>query len=402
MVCAQCHSLRDTVASGFRAGEDYYDYFVPKLEYTPRKEQDPVYWADGRPRRFSNDAIGLWQSQCFLKGGATCTNCHDAHLPNVDRHPELASTNNRLCTTCHQEIGAATTQHTRHLESSAGSSCVECHMPRVVLSIKAKIRDHTMSLPAPENTVAFGIPNACTECHTKESAAWAADTLAKWWPNGRRARVVERAKTFTHARSAKPEALPGLLAMARDTGQGPLTQANALGYLRGYADQRARAALVEALGSDAPILRMVAASSLRGPAVQEALVGALADPTRSVRLSALVSLVNGGVRPTAPVDRASFFKASIEFAEQARLHEDDEVTQTDLGLVHLLNGDLQRASEALTISRALDPAQVRPVFLLGLVRLAQQRPAEAKKLFEQVPASDSLYAAAQRQLKTIR
>ena len=76
MVCAQCHSLRDAVAPGFRAGEDYYDYFVPKLEYTPRKEQDPVYWADGRPRRFSNDAIGLWQSRCFLKGGA-----HVRHVP---------------------------------------------------------------------------------------------------------------------------------------------------------------------------------------------------------------------------------------------------------------------------------------------------------------------------------
>ena len=68
-VCAQCHSLRDAVAPGFRAGSDYYDYFVPKLEYTPRKEQDPVYWADGRPRRFSNDAIGLWQSRCFVQGG---------------------------------------------------------------------------------------------------------------------------------------------------------------------------------------------------------------------------------------------------------------------------------------------------------------------------------------------
>ena len=36
----------------------------------------PVYWADGRPRRFSNDAIGLWQSRCFLKGGA-----HVRHVP---------------------------------------------------------------------------------------------------------------------------------------------------------------------------------------------------------------------------------------------------------------------------------------------------------------------------------
>jgi tetratricopeptide (TPR) repeat protein len=147
---------------------------------------------------------------------------------------------------------------------------------------------------------------------------------------------------------------------------------------------------------------MVAASSLRGPEAQDALVSALADPLRSVRLSALVSLVNGGVRPAAPADRARFFSASLEFAEQARLHEDDEATQTDLGLVHLLNGDLERASEALTISRALDPAQGRPVFLLGLVRLGQQRPAEAKKLFEQVPSSDGLYEAARRQLQAMR
>ena len=67
-VCAQCHSLRDVVAPGFQAGASYDDHFVMKLEYTPRKEQDPVYWADGRPRRFSNDAVGLWQSQCYPEG----------------------------------------------------------------------------------------------------------------------------------------------------------------------------------------------------------------------------------------------------------------------------------------------------------------------------------------------
>jgi predicted CXXCH cytochrome family protein len=399
MVCAQCHSLRDTVASGYRAGEDYYDYFVPKLEYTPRKEQDPVYWADGRPRRFSNDAIGLWQSRCFLKGGVTCTNCHDAHLPNVDRHPELAG--NALCTSCHAEIGAALVEHTRHLPASAGSSCVECHMPRTVLSIKAKIRDHSLSLPVPENTVAFGIPNACTECHSKRPASWAVKVLAKWWPEGRRARVVERAAAFTTARMGKPEALPRLLAIAGDTDQGPLTQANALGYLRNYPDALAQATLIQALGAGHPLLRMVAASSLRGPGAQAALLQALDDSRRAVRLSALVSLVNGGGRPPA-ADRLRFARVTAEFVEQARMHEDDPVTQTDLGLVHLLNADFDRASEALLNSRRLDPAGTRSLFLLGLVRLGQQRPGEARTLFEQVPASDTLYAAARRQLQGLR
>jgi predicted CXXCH cytochrome family protein len=402
MVCAQCHSLRDAVAPGFSAGEDYYDYFVPKLEYTPRKEQDPVYWADGRPRRFSNDAIGLWQSRCFLKGGATCATCHDPHLPDVDRHPELAAASNALCTRCHESIGAAVTPHTRHAPDSPGSSCVECHMPRTVLSIKAKIRDHSMSLPVPENTVALGIPNACTECHSKESAAWAVAALARWWPEGQRGKVVTRAATFAAARTGKPEALQDLIAMATDPDEGPLMQANALGYLRQYRERSAEGALVAALSADHPLLRMVAASSLQGSGQRAALWKALDDPKRAVRLSALVSIINGGDRPASAANRASFARASAEFAEQARMHEDDAVTQMDLGLVHLLNGDLKRAADALSISRALEPAAARPLFLLGLVRLGESRWDEARALFEQVPPSDGLYDAARRQLQAIK
>ena len=84
------------------------------------------------------------------------------------------------------------------------------------------------------------------------------------------------------------------------------------------------------------------------------------------------------------------------------MHEDDHVTQADLGLVHLLNGDLDRASQALMNSRTLDPAGARSAFLLGLVRLGQQRPDEARALFEQVPSSDPFYAAARLQLQGIR
>ena len=176
MICAQCHSLRDVVAPGYTAGADYYDFFQPVLEYGPRKDQDPTYWADGRPRRFSNDAIGLWQSECFLRGGATCTSCHrDPHLPDVDKNAQLAPRTTPCARSCHQDLGAQLTAHTRHRADSAGSSCVECHMPKTVVSIKATMRDHTIGVPAPENTVAFGIPNACTECHTDKPAAWAVE-----------------------------------------------------------------------------------------------------------------------------------------------------------------------------------------------------------------------------------
>src|SRR5262249_7274181 len=112
-LCAQCHSLPDVGATGFVAGRDYYDHFMPMLEYGPRIGHDPAWWADGRPRRFSNDALGFWESQCFVKGKARCTTCHlDPHLPDVDRDATLATGQAAICLGCHhaiaKDVGAPT------------------------------------------------------------------------------------------------------------------------------------------------------------------------------------------------------------------------------------------------------------------------------------------------------
>src|SRR5205807_8084229 len=109
----------------------------------------------------------------------------------------------------------------RHGATSAGSSCIECHMPKTVVSIRATMRDHTIGVPVPENTVAFRIPNACTECHADKKPQWAVDVLASWWPHGRRQKLIGRANTFTAARNQRPEALAPLITMAADAASGP-------------------------------------------------------------------------------------------------------------------------------------------------------------------------------------
>jgi predicted CXXCH cytochrome family protein len=405
MICAQCHSLRDVIAPGYVAGADYYDHFQPLLENRPQKADDPAYWADGRPRRFSNDAIGLWQSQCFLRGGATCTNCHRAHLPDVDRNPQLAPANNALCTQCHEKIGAAISEHTRHLPGSTGSACVECHMPKTVISIKATMRDHTIGVPAPENTVAFGIPNACTECHADRKASWAVDALDKWWPRGRRAKLVERAQVFTAARAQRPEVLDRLIAIGADSDQGPLIQANAVGYLGSYKDPRVLPALLAASKANHPAIRSAALSGLgqllEGEAPRAAIVAGLDDPRRAVRTSALMSLVNRGGGPLAPADLPRFQAASREFAARARPHQDDARIQRDLGLVHLLASDVDLAAEALQISVGLEPDRPSSRFLLAMARVGQGRTEEARALLKDVPSSDPYYKAAQDSLKQL-
>jgi predicted CXXCH cytochrome family protein len=410
MICAQCHSLRDVLAPGFRAGENYYDYFLPVLG----KSNPPTIPRTGPmdARDVSNDAIGLWQSACFLRGAATCTTCHqDPHEPNVDRNTRLASSNNALCTQCHEDVGTKLTAHTRHSADSAGSSCVECHMPKTVISIKSTMRDHTMSLPAPENTVKFGIPNACTDCHKDKKASWAVFILNTWWPQGSAA-SWSRGRGLHGRASHSRHALDGLIAIAADERQGPLIQANALGYLRNYGNDRAVAALLIAARAEHPAIRSTALLSLRLPphgaagqraeaTTRSSIADALQDPLRSVRLSALVSLVNiGGVPPTG-IDEMRFHQVSAEFAAKARLYQDDATMQASLGAVQLLRGEFDLAAAALQNSAILEPDRPSTTFLLAMARLGQHRFEDARVLLKKVPESDPYYKMAQERLKLL-
>ena len=409
MICAQCHSLRTVINPDYTAGADYYDFFNPRLEYDPGTDRELPYWPDGRPRRFSNDAIGLWQSACFRRGNATCTTCHrDPHEPNIERNAQLAPTNNALCAQCHQAIASRLTAHTRHSASSAGSSCVECHMPKTVISLNATMRDHTMSVPAPENTVAFNIPNACSNCHADKDPAWAVDVLKEWWPNGRRTKLVARAQAFAAARKGSPAALEPLLAIAADTDAGPLIQATAVGYLRRYPGAPARAALLEAARAEHPAIRAAAVAGLSDveggerATVRNALVTALSDSRRAVRIAALVSLVNGKGAPMTPTAEARVRFVGREYATLVPLYDDDPDFDRDLGLVHLLTGDFNAAGKALETGLLLNPRQPSASFLLALVRLGQGRRDDARALLEQVPESDPSYAAAQQRLRQLR
>jgi predicted CXXCH cytochrome family protein len=275
-VCAQCHSLRNIYVDGFRAGESYDDYFLPVMEYSLPPSDDPAFWPDGRPRWFANDAAGLWQSQCFLKGGATCVTCHSQpHNPDVERNPQLRPGNNGLCTGCHKAIGANVSAHSHHAPGSAGSSCVECHMPATEVGLKAQIRDHSMSMPAPENTIRHAIPNACNLCHRTKDAAWAAQRMSAWYGSQSRQKAIRRPDAFTAARRADPAAIPALLEILSDPSEGAWMRANAAGYLGNFPDNpSAYDAVLHAFSDGDPLVRATAATVLKPSRGQRADVAA--------------------------------------------------------------------------------------------------------------------------------
>jgi len=395
MVCAQCHSWRTTYADGFQAGDNYYDYFVPDLEYQQPASDDPEFWPDARPRWFANDAVAFWESQCFLQGGATCLTCH-----KQPHNPQLITANNGLCTGCHKAIGANVAAHTHHAPASAGSSCLDCHMPAVTAGLKAQIRDHSIGIPAPVNTVRHGIPNACNLCHRDKDAAWAVQQTTAWYGPQSGQRAVRQADAFAAARRSDPEAIPALLAILGDQRESPILRANAAGYLGNYPDSPEAYKAVQRAFSDAnPLVRATAAAVLkpsRGERVAEAvdLVTLLRDPARTVRMSAAMAMVTLGVKPFPGEDGARYEEAKDLFRARAALYSDDAAQQFSAGRFFFRAGDMAAAADAFRLSLKLDPSTPAQ-YPLARSLAGKGDLKEARAIAEAIPATDPQFKAAQ-------
>jgi hypothetical protein len=407
MVCAQCHSFRDTFAKGFAAGDDYYNYFLPILEYNQPRDKDPAYWADGRTRRFSNDAYGLWQSECFLKGGVTCVACHTAvHQVEIEKNPQLRPTANALCTRCHIKIGEAIAAHTHHASGSAGSSCIECHMPRTVYSIKAEIRDHSMSIPVPENTIRHGIPNACNLCHKDRDANWSVKQMDAWYGDRSRQKLIRRADAFALAGQGDPRAIAGLLAILAEPSEGPLVRANAVGHLSQFSiDPTVFPAIVKALSDPEPVVRAVAGLRIQpGPIDKEnairALTKSLGDSETTVRVAAAASLVALGVKEMAGEDGQRFERAKELFRARAEANSDDAEQEIGAGRFYYLIGDIPRAISAFRTSLRIDPESPAH-YMLAAAYIQKGEVQKAREVLVTIRRTDSEYEKAQRLLKAI-
>ena len=407
MVCAQCHSFRDIYAPGYSAGADYYDFFLPILEYSQPLDKDPAYWPDGRTRRFSNDAFGLWQSECYLKGSVTCVDCHvTAHQTEIEKNPQLRPDASVLCTRCHAAIGKAVAAHTHHAETSAGSSCVECHMPRTVFSVKAAIRDHSMSIPVPENTIRHGIPNACNVCHAARDANWALQQMSQWYGGRSRQKLIRRADAFALARSGDPQAVGALLEILAKLSEGPLTRANAVGYLARFSsDPRVYPAFERAVADTEPLVRAVAVLRMNpGQANRDAavpvLVRSLGDPAAVVRLGAAVALAGLGVSRLSGADGERFELAKLAYRARAEMNSDDPGQQLGAGKFYLLTGDPASAIGAFENSLKLDP-EVPARYFLAYAHAQQGQYNEAREILLAISPADPQFARAQELLKAI-
>jgi tetratricopeptide (TPR) repeat protein/Zn finger protein HypA/HybF involved in hydrogenase expression len=369
-VCAQCHARRAQIVEGYRAGAPFMDHYLPSL-LVPG-----LYHVDGQQR----DEVfiwGSWLQSRMHRQGVTCSDCHDPHSQ------KLRVDGNAVCGQCHAPGKYDAPAHHHHAAGSAGAQCAECHMPKTLYMVVDGRRDHSMRVPRPDQTVAFGVPNACNQCHTDRDAPWAAAAVRGWL--GRDARGFQTfASTFHAAEAGKVGAAASLAAIANDVAQSPIARASALERLAlaGTAD----APTAQRAAQDAqPLVRLASvrlAELLPPPQQSRVLAPMLADPLRAIRIEAARALA--GQQDSLPAaQRDAWQKAADEYVATLRYTADRPEAGTALGTFYSRLGKGAEASTAFEQALTLDAAYV-PAYLNAADALrAQGRDAEARSMLEQ-------------------
>jgi len=225
-VCGQCHSFwefedhaaeRAANARGlpYRPGDDLrqtrfivqptVDAGSPIMQRF--LQDDPgfirdMFWTDGMVRATGREYNALIESPCYKNATddrhtLTCASCHTMHQTADDRRlaaewaddqlaPSAGDGGNAACLLCHASGGGNVAarnipEHSHHRADSAGSLCMNCHMPYTTYGLLKTIRSHQISNPSVKATLDTGRPNACNLCHLDKTLAWAAEYLEQWY-----------------------------------------------------------------------------------------------------------------------------------------------------------------------------------------------------------------------------
>lgn len=359
--CAPCHSRRSELTASYMPGQPRLDHFLPSL-LTQR-----LYHADGQQLDEVYVDGSFRQSKMYQKG-VGCLNCHDAHTGKI----KLAG--NAVCLQCHApqanpalpafasaagNFDAPT--HHFHQRGSAGSSCVNCHMPAKTFMQVQPRPDHSLRVPRPDLSVKIGTPNACTTCHADKPAQWAADQVARWYGPKRR-QDAHYGEVFAAARARQPQANEALAKLAVDAAQPAIVRASALAELRGDGSAGIAERIQATRDADAQVRAAAADSFDAVPAAQRvyALGPLLSDPVRAVRIAAARGLSSV---PQAQIaaQRPAFDAALAEYIATQNLSLDMPGAQLNLAVVYQNTGRPDVAErhylEALKIDPDFTPAR---------------------------------------------
>jgi Flp pilus assembly protein TadD len=338
----------------------------------------PTYYPDGQQR----DEVYTWgsfvQSRMYAHG-VTCSDCHNPHTGKV------RASGNDLCASCHLPAKYDGPAHHHHQQTSAGASCVSCHMPTSTYMVVDPRHDHSLRIPRPDLSVGLGTPNACTNCHTNRDARWAARNVRAWYgpePHG----YQRFAPSFASADADAADAQSLLSALAGDDSQPSIARATALAELSGASSPQAFAVIATSVRDPSPMIRLAALQSLENmPPAQrvQLVIPMLADSTRTVRIAAARLLAGVPSSFMSLEQREAFQKASAEFVDAQRQNADRADSRANLGTFLAQLGDMVSGETELKSAIRLDARFVPAYVNLADLYRSGGRDADGERLLRE-------------------
>ncbi|WP_425055716.1 ammonia-forming cytochrome c nitrite reductase subunit c552 [Pseudomonas abyssi] len=381
--CAACHSRRAQLFDDRQdAGLLVENYLLSTLD-------QGLYHPDGQIQDEVFVHGSFLQSKMY-QVGVTCSDCHNPHSL------ELRLPGDGVCLQCHQANQYQTPKHHFH-STAAGSACVDCHMPATTYMEVDPRRDHSLRVPRPDLSVTLGTPNACNQCHTDQSAEWAAEHVRQWYghtPQG----LQQYAEVFAHARAGASSAEQGLLELLANESQPAIARATAASMLQSWPGPEVAQSLFVALRAEDPQIRLGALQAVSSypPITRWQLVSHLLEaPERVVRLQAAAQLLDIPPEQMRGDDIKRLRDAQDAYLAAQQANADDTSAQLNIGVFYQTRGQLALAEDAYQRAIELDPYFIAAYVNLADLYRASFRDPDAERLLktglQQLPEAAPLH-----------
>jgi len=396
--CARCHARRGQFSDAWHAGRPFSEGFRAALL------EPGLYYPDGQQRDEVYTYGSFLQSRMHAQG-VTCSDCHDPHAAKP------RARGNAVCAQCHAPAKYDAESHTHHAPGSAGAQCAACHMPATTYMVVDPRHDHSFRIPRPDRTLSLGVPNACNQCHAKQSAQWAAGAIARWFPQSKPG-FQTFAEGFHAADRGAPGAQGALIRIAEDRAQSAIARASAVQRLGRYLSAVTLPTVANALNDPDPLVRTAGVGALSGAdaATRARLLSRmLDDPDRLVRMEAARALAGEPEARLAPDAGARFERALEEYLAAQRFNADRPEAQTALGNLDAIRGRYAEAAAAYRRALELDPTFAQAALNLADLQRSLARDDEAERILRELlkrtpqsaPAHHALGLALVRQRRTL-
>lgn len=350
--CGRCHARRTFISDEAILDGDFLDHYIPELL------RDATYHSDGQI--LDEDYVyGSFLQSKMYHNGVKCTDCHNPHSL------QLKFEGNQLCMQCHEPSTFNTPDHHFHPMESASAQCINCHMTGKNYMVTDFRRDHSFRIPRPDQSVAFGTPNACNGCHTDQSAQWAAKTVEKWYGKQRKPHFSD---ALTQGRQRTEAAVPDLIALVRNTQQPAIARATAVLYLSEIGAREGFEAIIVALDDSASLVRYTAVNALADLQPQDQvslLPRLLRDSVKAVRIATANLLAGIPMQQIPTPFQADLQAAMKEFRVATEIQADFPSGQLMLGQFYQKTGQQQQAEKAY-----LKALEIDSLFNMARINLA--------------------------------